>query len=155
MRLPPVVIRSEEAVFDCDALLFTAAGAVPEIGAESGGDVRLMQFEVNRELLRAYARRARERGFTGLFFQISDPVDQLSRATFLMSNQNERGEYDWRGLLPEQVRGFGLGVMRARAAYAAERQGIRTDEIRAYGPHGKGLVIANAPDEGYDDALLA
>ncbi len=151
--LPPVVIPSNEALFSCDALLFTAAKAVPEVGAESGGDVRMMQYEANRELLRGYARHARESGFTGLFAQISDPVDQLSRAVFLMSNQNERGEFDWNGLLPEQVRGFGLGVMHARAVYCAERDGVFADLIRAYGPHGHGLVVANAPDEGYDAAI--
>ncbi len=150
-RLPPVMLPPDERLFDCDALLFTAARAVPEVGAESGRDVRMMQYGANRDLLRGYARRARESGFTGLFAQISDPVDQLSRAVFLMSNQDERGDFDWRGLLPEQVRGFGLGVMHARALYSASREGVRADDIRCYGPHGAGLVIANAPDEAYDD----
>jgi hypothetical protein len=150
--LPPICILQEDELFDCEALLFTAARAVPEVGAESGGDVRMMQYEANRELLRGYATSARESGFSGLFCQISDPVDQLSRAVFLMSNQNERGEYDWQGLLPEQVRGFGLGVMHARAIYSAQRDGIDTENLRVYGPHGNGLVIANAPSEGYDDA---
>lgn len=150
--LPEIQIVKEEALFDCDALLFTAARAVPEVGSESGGDVRMMQFDANRELLRAYARSARESGFSGLFCQISDPVDQLSRAVFLMSNQDEHGEYDWNGLLPEQVRGFGLGVMHARADYCARREGTQTEHLRVYGPHGNGLVIANAPNEGYDNA---
>ncbi len=150
--LPPVAIVPEQALFDCDALLFTAARAVPEVGAESGGDVRMMQYAANRELLRAYARRARESGFAGLFCQISDPVDQLSRAVFLMSNQDEKGEFDWNGLLPEQVRGFGLGVMHARADYCAARAEIAAGQLRVYGPHGDGLVIANAPNEGYDGA---
>jgi len=150
--LPNIQIVQEAALFDCDALLFTAARAVPEVGAESGGDVRMMQFDANRELLRAYARAARESGFSGLFCQISDPVDQLSRAVFLMSNENERGEYDWNGLMPEQVRGFGLGVMHARADYCARREGTQTEQLRVYGPHGNGLVIANAPNEGYDNA---
>ena len=151
--LPQVRVLNETGLFDCDALLFTAARAVPEVGSESGGDVRMMQFEANRELLRSYARRARESCFTGLFCQISDPVDQLSRAVFLMSNQNELGEYDWSGLLPEQVRGFGLGVMHARAVYSAERDGIDPERLRVFGPHGNGLVIANAPGEGYDDQV--
>ncbi|MDP3448795.1 MAG: lactate dehydrogenase [Eubacteriales bacterium] len=151
--LPPIRILLEEALFDCDALLFSAARAVPEVGAESGGDVRMMQYEANRGLLRAYARRARESGFTGLFCQISDPVDQLCRAVFLMSNQNEQYEYDWNGLLPEQVRGFGLGVMHARAIYCAESEGIGTKQLRVFGPHGNGLVIANKPNEGYAGAL--
>lgn len=152
-QLPPVVIPLKEDMFVCDALLFTAAQAVPEVGAESGQDVRMMQYQANRELLRPYAKRAREEGFCGLFMQISDPVDHLRRAVFLMSNQNEAGVFDWQGLLPEQVRGFGLGVMHARAIYAAQRIGVRTGQLRCYGPHGRGLVIANAPDVDYHDDL--
>ncbi|MEA4915835.1 MAG: lactate dehydrogenase [Christensenella sp.] len=151
--LPTVRIVKEEDLFDCDALLFTAARAVPEVGAEKGMDVRMMQYEANRELLRAYAKNARESGFVGLFCQISDPVDQLSRAVFLMSNQNEQGEFDWAGLLPEQVRGFGLGVMHARAEYYARGEGVSLELLRVYGPHGNGLVIANAPNENYDAML--
>ncbi|HML68953.1 MAG TPA: lactate dehydrogenase [Clostridia bacterium] len=150
--LPNIRMLCENELFDCDALLFTAARAVPEVGAESGGDVRMMQFEANRELLRAYARAARDSGFSGLFCQISDPVDQLSRAVFLLSNQNESGDFDGNGLLPEQVRGFGLGVMHARAIYSAGREGVPAESLRIYGPHGNGLVIANAPNEGYDAA---
>jgi hypothetical protein len=150
--LPSISILAREDLFACEAFLFTAARAVPEVGAESGGDVRMMQYEANRDLLRSYAKAARESGFSGLFCQISDPVDQLSRAVFLMSNQNDRGEYDWQGLLPEQARGFGLGVMHARAIYSAQKDGIDAASLRVYGPHGNGLVIANAPNEGYDDA---
>ncbi|NLI54827.1 MAG: lactate dehydrogenase [Clostridiales bacterium] len=152
-RLVPVTIPPDERLFACDALLFTAAKAVPEVGAESGKDVRMMQYGANRALLRGYARRARESGFTGLFAQISDPVDHLSRAVFLMSNQNEHGMFDWKGLLPEQVCGFGLGVMHARALYCAVREDMSTERLRCYGPHGSGLVIANAPNDGYDEAL--
>ncbi len=151
--LPQIRIVTEDELFRCDALLFTAARAVPEVGAESGGDVRMMQYEANRALLKDYAKRARESEFCGMFCQISDPVDQLSRAMFLMSNTNERGEFDGAGLLPEQVRGFGLGVMHARAEYCARCDGISTQNLRVYGPHGNGLVIANAPNEGYDYAI--
>ena len=151
--LPQIRVVTEDELFRCDALLFTAARAVPEIGAESGGDVRMMQYEANRALLKDYAKRARESEFCGMFCQISDPVDQLSRAVFLMSNTNEAGEFDGAGLLPEQVRGFGLGVMHARAEYCARCDGVPTDQLRVYGPHGNGLVIANAPNEGYDSAL--
>ena len=152
-RLPKIVLEDETYLFRCDALLFTAAQFVPDVGAEGGKDVRMMQYQANRELLRDYAQRAREADFTGLFAQVSDPVDHLSRAVFLMSNQNERGEFDWNGLLPEQVRGFGLGVMHARAIFCAERERVYDERICVYGPHGKGLVVANAPNEGYDDAL--
>jgi len=152
-RLPQIVLDDEDRMFHCDALLFTAAQFVPDVGAEGGTDVRMMQYQANRELLRDYAQRARAADFLGLFAQISDPVDHLSRAVFLMSNQNELGEFDWNGLLPEQVRGFGLGVMHARAVYCAQRECIRDERICVFGPHGKGLVVANEPNEGYDDSL--
>ena len=151
--LPQIRVVTEDELFRCDALLFTAARAVPEVGAESGGDVRMMQYEANRALLKDYAKRARESEFCGMFCQISDPVDQLCRAVFLLSNTNDAGEFDGAGLLPEQVRGFGLGVMHARAEYSARCDGIHSQQLRVYGPHGNGLVIANAPSEGYDSAL--
>lgn len=151
--LPNIVLEDNSQLFRCDALLFTAAQFVPDVGEESGKDVRMMQYQANRELLRDYAKRARKADFLGLFAQVSDPVDQLSRAVFLMSNQDERGEFDWNGLLPEQVRGFGLGVMHARAIFSARQERVQDERICAFGPHGKGLVVANAPDEGYIDDL--
>jgi hypothetical protein len=58
-------------------------------------------------------------------------------------------------LLHEQVQGFGLGVMNARASYFAKqdpRFASFLTEGRSFGPHGHGLVIANSIDH-YDDAL--
>ena len=54
---------------------------------------------------------------------------------------------------PEQVQGYGLGVMNARAAYYAKQNSEFADfliEGRAFGPHGQDLVIANSVDH-YDD----
>ena len=91
----------------------------------------------------------------GLFCQISDPVDHLSRSVFLQSNQNEAGEYDFSGLLPEQVQGFGLGVMAARCAYYARQLGVSEETLRVYGPHGQGLICANSCGPDYDATLSA
>ena len=147
---PVIRILSEAELFHCDAFLFTASRGVPPLGA--AGDVRMLQFEKNRDMLKAYTKKAREARFSGLFCQISDPVDQLARCVFLQSNRDEAGDYDFRGLLPEQVAGFGLGVMKARAAYMARRLGVDGASLRAYGPHGAGLVVANSPAE-YDGEL--
>ena len=147
---PRIKVIGEDELFDCEAFLFTASRGVPPIGAV--GDMRMLQFEKNRDMLKFYTKKARDSHFTGIFCQISDPVDQLSRCVFLQSNRDEKGEYDFRGLLPEQVAGFGLGVMRARAGYMAKRMGIYTDSIRAYGPHGADLVIANSTAE-YDEEI--
>ena len=150
--LPEVSVCCEQDLFRCDVLIFTASRGVPGLDSKVQ-DVRMAQFSKNREMLRAYARRAREENFCGLFCQVSDPVDPLARALFLDSNCGADGEYDFAGLLPEQVRGFGLGVMQARAAYAAKRLGADFTRGRAFGPHGEGLVVCNAPDGGYDTAL--
>ena len=71
---PRIVRRSPADLFDCDLFLFTASRGVPPVGA--AGDVRMLQFEKNRDMLRAYAKQARSSGFRGLFCQISDPVDR-------------------------------------------------------------------------------
>ena len=115
----------------------------------------MAQYEANRAMVGAYARMARSVGFTGLFCQISDPVDHLSRSVFLQSNQNEAGEYDFSGLLPEQVQGFGLGVMAARCAYYARQLGVSEETLRVYGPHGQGLICANSCGLDYDATLSA
>lgn len=149
--LPKVTICPPERLFDCDVFLFTASRGVPPLGSQVR-DVRMAQFARNREMLDGYAARARAERFGGLFCQISDPVDQLSRAVFLRSNRSDAGVFDAAGLLPEQVRGFGLGVMAARAAYYAEKCGVDFTNGRVYGPHGADLVVANDPVH-YDAAI--
>jgi len=73
----------------------------------------------------------------------------------LESNRGEDGQLDGRGLFPHQVRGFGLGVMNARAAYYAKKDARFAEFLtdgRSFGPHGEDLVIANSVSH-YDDDL--
>ena len=142
-RLPPVELVSPEEVFDGDVFLFCASRFVPDTSVTSG-DVRMAQYQVNRELAVRYARMARQRRYGGMFCVVSDPVDPLCRAVLRES-----------GLSPAQVRGFGLGVMHARALYYARRDprfASYLTEGRAFGPHGEDLVLANSIAH-YDDAL--
>ncbi len=153
-RVPQVRIVETDCLFDCDVFAFAASRGVPEPG---GGDldVRMAQLKSNMEIIAPYARMAREKGFKGLFAQVSDPVDLLCRCVFVYSNRDENGNMDYLGLRPEQIRGFGLGVMSARAAYWGDKSGLCPDFAargRAYGPHGGGLVIANDTGDGYDGA---
>ena len=147
---PKIVRRAPENLFDCDVFLFAASQGVPPVGA--AGDVRMAQFEGNRELLKPYTKLARRTGFSGLFCQVSDPVDLLCQCVYYQSNTDENGAFDGRGLQKEQIVGFGLGVMAARAQYYAQKQGLDPAKIAAFGPHGAGLVIANDL-ENYDDEL--
>ena len=147
--LPPVEIISPEQLFDGDVFLFCASRMVPDTSV-TGGDVRMAQYGLNRELAASYARMARDRGYQGLFCVVSDPVDPLCRAVLRAG-----GGPDGTGLRPCQVRGFGLGVMHARALYFARkapRFAAYLTEGRAFGPHGEDLVLANSIDR-YDDAL--
>ena len=152
--MPEVEVVQPENLFDCDVFLFCASRFVPDTAVKSG-DVRMAQYELNRELLIQYAKKAREAGFRGLFCVVSDPVDPLCRAALLESNRDESGALDFGGLLSHQVKGFGLGVMNARAAYYAKRDPRFASFLthgRTFGPHGEDLVVANAIDD-YDDAL--
>ncbi|MCI8608885.1 MAG: lactate dehydrogenase [Firmicutes bacterium] len=141
-RLPRVVCLKESELFQCDMFIFCASKAVPKIGAK--GDVRMMQFEANRQIAVHYGKLAGEAGFQGIFAVVSDPVDPLCKEALLAS-----------GLKAGQVRGYGLGVMNKRAEYyAAQNPDMASylTEGRAFGPHGGDLVIANSI-EHYDDTI--
>lgn len=152
--LPEVDVVKPEDLFHCDVFVFVASKGIPPVGSQVA-DVRMYQFENNSKIVGQYARQARENQFKGLFAVVSDPVDPLAKAAYLESNRNEAGEFDYMGLRPEQVHGFGLGVMNARAAYYAKRDPRFTQfltEGRTFGPHGQDLVVADSI-EHYNDEL--
>jgi len=152
--MPEVHVVTPENLFDCDVFIFVASKGIPPVGS-GVKDVRMYQFENNAKIVKMYARMAREQGFNGLWCAVSDPVDPLAKTAYLESNKDENGNWDGKGLRPEQVQGFGLGVMNARAAYYAKRDDRFASfltEGRSFGPHGTGLTIANSI-ERYDDEL--
>ncbi len=145
---------SKQQLFDCDMFIFCASQQVPPVGSDVK-DVRMIQFENNSKIIREYAKLARQNKFKGIFAVVSDPVDLLCKVAFIESNKNDEGVSDYNGLVPEQIRGYGLGVMNARASYYASLSPMANDynsEGRAFGPHGNGLVIANSI-RNYDEAL--
>lgn len=131
---PPVYGVDQDKMFDCDVFIFTASSRIPEVGS-GVKDVRMFQLEANTKIISIYAKMAKEAGFKGQFVVVSDPVDLLCKAVLTHS-----------GLRPEQVKGFGLGVMHARACYYAEANNMDyyIDQGRAFGPHGQHLVIADS-----------
>lgn len=152
--LPEVDVVKPEDLFKCDVFVFVASKGIPPVGS-GVKDVRMYQFENNSKIVAQYARQARTEHFKGLFAVVSDPVDPLAKTAWLESNKDENGVFDLKGLRPEQVQGFGLGVMNARAAYYAKRDGRFSQfltEGRSFGPHGQDLVIADSI-ANYNDAL--
>ena len=152
--MPEVHVVKPEELFDCDMFVFVASKGIPPVGSGIK-DVRMYQFENNAKIVKHYAQMARKANFQGLWCAVSDPVDPLAKTAYLESNKDENGNWDGKGLRPEQVQGFGLGVMNARAAYYAkkdERFASFLTEGRSFGPHGTGLTIANSI-ENYDDEL--
>ncbi len=151
---PEVHVLDKEEIFNCDLFVFCATVGVPPLGEEQE-DVRMKQFEGNSKIISDYAQKAREKSFKGIFAVISDPVDLLCKSAFLASNKNKRGKFDFKGLAAEQIRGYGLGVMHARAIYYSKQfsEAIKySQEGRAFGPHGRGLIIANSIKK-YDEKL--
>jgi len=146
LALPQIVPIEENQLFDCDMFVFCVSVGVPNIGEEKN-DVRLIQFEGNSKIINYYAQKARENNFKGIFAVVSDPVDLLCKSVFLESNKDSNGNFDFKGLAPDQIKGYGLGVMNARAAFYANENpetSVYLSEGRAFGPHGEGLIIADS-----------
>lgn len=151
---PDVEVVKPENLFDCDVFVFVASKGIPPVGSQVK-DVRMAQFENNAAIVKTYARMARKANFQGLWCAVSDPVDPLAKTAYLESNKDEDGKWDGKGLRPEQVQGYGLGVMNARAAYFAkkdEKLSSFLTEGRSFGPHGTGLFIANSI-ENYNEEI--
>jgi len=151
---PEVKVVKPEQLFDCDVFVFVASKGIPPVGSQIK-DVRMAQFEQNAAIVKHYAKMARAANFKGLWCAVSDPVDPLAKTAYLESNKDENGVWDGKGLRPEQIQGYGLGVMNARAAYFAKKHPHLSQfltEGRSFGPHGTGLFIANSL-ENYDEAL--
>ncbi|NFN88555.1 lactate dehydrogenase [Clostridium sporogenes] len=141
-NLPKIKALNEDEIFNCNMFVFCVSVGVPKIGNENK-DVRLVQFEGNSKIVSLYAKLAKEKNFEGIFAVVSDPVDLLCKSALK------------EGLSPNQIRGYGLGVMNARAAYYAGKYPELKNyhvEGRAFGPHGEGLIIANSI-ENYDENL--
>lgn len=145
----PVYGATKENLYDTDVLIFTASKSVPPVGAEVK-DMRMVQLEANSQIVKAMVKDSFEAGFKGLYAIVSDPVDllcQVARDT-LRVLEGDRA-------VSLRVKGFGLGVMYARARYFAGMENHQEfyDNGRVYGPHGKDLVVLNAVGEDYDQQV--
>ena len=162
---PQITLPKAEELFDCDVFLFCATRSVPALNSGIT-DVRMAQYAANKPIVESYARQAAEAGYRGLFIVVSDPVDLLTlaaaRAGCAASGLQPKPEQAQQAstacsMHPLQFQGCGLGVMNARAAYYARldsRFSSYLTEGRAFGPHGKDLVIANSIlPEHYDETL--
>jgi len=134
----PLVTEAElDSIFKTDCIVFTVSLFIPSVGSDVK-DVRLVQFEKNKVVLLEYARQAEAAGFKGYYFIVSDPVDLLCMSLLKEGN-----------IASHRIRGFGLGVMEARARFIAKELNVFSEDLRTFGPHGKGLVVVNSL-EHYD-----
>lgn len=145
LHSPFAHVISFEELFDCDIFIFCASKGIPDLQSNVK-DVRMAQFDANKEIIGYYSQLAASRNYKGLFAVVSDPVDPLCKAALLSSNGQ---------LHSDQIQGYGLGVMNARAIYYANKDprfAMFMKEGRAFGPHGQDLIIANSI-EHYDHEL--
>ena len=151
---PVIKTVDKDSIMDCDMFVFCASSKVPSISAELGED-RTQQLAANKEILRKYINKARNMSFKGVFAIVSDPVEQLCKEAYLMSNTDKNGNLDYKGMMPEQIQGFGLGIMYARALYYANKmkgENNFRENGRVYGTNGRGVVIAN-DIHNYDEQI--
>ncbi len=137
---PEIEIVDKEHLFECDVFVFCASLGIPPI-TETKMDVRMAQYQANSGLVKEMAKSALDCGYQGLFAIVSDPVDPLCQAAASV------------GFSTSHIKGYGLGVMNARAAYYAKKYPEFSEfltEGYAFGPHGGDLVIANSIKH-YDD----
>lgn len=151
--LPPVRALQKSELFDCDMFVFCASKSIPPVGKENV-DVRMIQFHDNRKIISQYGTLARDKNFKGIFAVVSDPVDLLCKSLYLDSNLGPDGNLDYNGLAPNQIIGYGLGVMNARACFYSERLHGFSHYLKegcVFGPHGKGLIVVDSI-ENYNHA---
>ena len=130
--MPSVFKGSENSIYNSDIIIFTVSLSIPDINTNLK-DVRLVQFDKNKKVLLEYAKKAEEKGFKGDYFIVSDPVDLLCMSLVFEGNIDST-----------RIRGFGLGVMDARARFIAKENNIYKKDLMSFGPHGNGLIIINS-----------
>ncbi len=130
--MPTILEADLTSIFQTDVFIFTVSAYVPPIDTTLQ-DVRLVQYEKNKRILLDYVKQAEVSGFRGYYFIVSDPVDLLCMA--LMKEGH---------IASHRIRGFGLGVMEARARFIAKENHVYEEDLRTYGPHGKGLIVINS-----------
>lgn len=153
-KFPVVEAITKEELFNCHMIVFCASKGVPPVGSIVK-DVRMTQFSSNSQIIKEYAKLARHYNFKGIFAVVSDPVDLLCKVVFLESNKDANGNMDFKGLASNQIIGYGLGVMNARACFYAEMSQNTIhflEEGRVFGPHGESLIVANSI-ENYDEKI--
>ncbi len=138
--MPPVIEADLTSIFLTDVFIFTVSAYVPPLDTTLL-DVRLVQFEKNKRILLDYAKQAETAGFIGYYFIVSDPVDLLCMA--LMKEGHIKSH---------RIRGFGLGVMEARARFIARELNVFDEDLRTFGPHGKGVIVINSLTN-YNDTI--
>lgn len=144
----PIAIEAidEATIFNADCIVFTASVSVPPVGS-GVQDVRMSQFHSNAQILRSLVKDSVAANYQGMFLIVSDPVDLLCQVTRdALNHYGSSGSNDFR------VKGFGLGVMNARARYYGNLMGYEEYETegRVYGPHGKDLIVVNSILNAFD-----
>ena len=143
-RLPPVEIVSPEEVFDGDVFLFCASRFVPDTSVTSG-DVRMAQYQVNRELAVRYARMARQRRYGGMFCVVSDPVDPPVPGGAGGEQPGRDGPVGRRRVVFPSGAGLRTGGHAGQSHVLCPEGATvcRLSDGGTYGPHGADLVVAN------------
>ncbi|MBI5755012.1 hypothetical protein HZA41_02225, partial [Candidatus Peregrinibacteria bacterium] len=155
--------ENEEDLFrTSDVVLFIVSDVVPSLTIQKPKqtDVRMVQFPFNLGILRQYLEIAKNSQFSGLFAIVSDPPDHLATAVNNEIAQKISGNpYSSERLGNHQLPAFSGLLNFSRAEWVIRNMGDENlkDSFRregdVFGPHGQGLVVANARGDNFDPDL--
>lgn len=158
--------QTDEFFRESDIVLFIVSRGIPPVEIRDPSiDVRMVQFDSNMRELRGYIRAAERAGFRGTFVVVSDPPEHLATAVHadLAERANSGMSID-EALGKHQVVAEAGMINTARAEYVLDSmddggQGELLANFRkngyVFGPHGKGMVVANDVRRGEFDARLS
>ncbi len=151
-----------------DIVLFIVSKGIPPVEiVDPLIDVRMLQFNSNLNELRRYINNAERAGFRGTFVVVSDPPEHLATAIHYEMAERLASGVATNGLIGNHqvVAEAGMinyaraehtmaGLDEQRAMDGAMLQDFRSHGY-VFGPHGRGLLVANDVRPGRFDSNLS
>jgi malate/lactate dehydrogenase len=146
-EIDPIPIRgiNKSELPNCDMFVFTASRYIPPIGS-AVVDVRMAQLQANALMIEDIVDLLWGNNFKGMLLIVSDPVDLLCQVA-----KDRLKALGFSKSYGTRIKGFGLGVMYARARYYAIENHFSEfhESGLVMGPHGKDLVVLNGLGSHY------
>ncbi len=121
-----------EVIQESDAIILTLKSSQKE---KTATQERTQRIKSHLNIIWDLTRQLRKNKYRGYILVVTNPVDILSSALYYYSNMNDAKQWDWGGLLTNQVLGIGIGL-----DYQRLRTFTNTD-FELVGEHGENILL--------------